>query len=183
MYKNKFKFMILAVAVSASILQGCKKDDLPDVEEEELITSISLTFTNTADAADVKTFKSVDLDGDGGNPPQTETIVLTANKTYSLKVSSLLNELENPAEDVLAEVAKEKDEHLFVYRVTGNLTINVIDRDTKNLPIGISSTAVTTGAGTGTLSVELRHQPDGQKNGTATPGSTDILRVFPLTIR
>lgn len=185
--KNKFKFLAFAALLIVSI-SACKKDELPDVNEDELITTVTLKFTNTAVASDVVTVTARDIDGDGGNPPVIGTINLRSNATYSLEVFEILNETESPAEDIKEEVEEEDDEHLLVYTPTptGLVTVNITDRDVNNLPVGLLGTVRTTSVATGTLRVELRHQPivNGvrTKNGTATPGSSDFLFTFPLNV-
>ncbi|MFC5283160.1 hypothetical protein [Pedobacter alpinus] len=181
--KNSFKYLIFAFAIVSISLNACKKDNLPDVDEEELITTISLTFTNTTDATDVKTITYRDLDGDGGNAPVISNLSLKANKVYNVAVTSILNETENPAEDVKEEVEEKKDEHLFVYKTTGaNLTFSNFDVDSKNLPVGFTARGTTGAASNGTFTIVLRHQPNGVKNGTETPGSTDLEATFPLAV-
>jgi hypothetical protein len=69
-----------------------------------------------------------------------------------------------------------------VYKTSGaNLAFSNFDKDRNNLPVGITATATTGAASTGTFTIILRHQPD-VKNGTETPGSTDLEAVFPVTI-
>lgn len=182
--KNNLKLMLLAATVVVTSFTACKKDEpLPDVNEEELITTLTLRFTNSTDPADVRTFTSRDLDGDGGNPPQNDPVTLAANTTYDMEVTQLLNDTENPPEDILAEVEEESADHLFVYKpVGGSLSITVTDKDVNNLPIGIKALGVTGAASTGTLMITLRHQPD-VKDGTEAPGATDTERLFNYTIQ
>jgi hypothetical protein len=183
MYNNKLKFLAVLLAVFTLTLNACKKDELPEVEEEELITTITLTFTNTANSADVRTITWRDLDGDGGNAPVITPLSLRSGATYNVAVTSVLNETENPAEDIKEEVEEENDEHLFVYRATGaNITFSNFDVDANNLPVGLTARATTGAASTGTFTIILRHQPGGIKNGTETPGSTDLEAVFPANI-
>jgi hypothetical protein len=183
MYNNKLKFIAIAIAVLTLSLNGCKKDDLPGVEEEELITTIRLKFTNTANANDVKTITWKDIDGAGGNAPVIDALSLKSGSTYAVIVDAVLNETVSPAADIKAEVAAEKDEHLFVYKAFGaNLTFSNFDKDINNLAVGLSATATTGAASTGTFTIILRHQPNGAKNGTETPGSTDLEAVFQTAI-
>ena len=183
MKNNPFKYLIFAFAIVVISLNACKKDDLPDVEEEELITTISLTFTNINSPSDVRTVTWRDLDGDGGNAPIITPLTLQPNAVYNVSVTSLLNETETPAEDVKEEVEEEKDEHLFVYKTTGaNLTFSNFDVDARNLPIGLTARGTTGAPSTGTFTIILRHQPDGIKNGTEAPGSTDLEATFPVNI-
>ena len=183
MLKQQLKFGLIAAIVTVISITGCKKDnELPNVDEEELITTLRLKFVNSGNAADVRTFSYRDLDGTGGNAPTIEQIRLAANATYVMTVDAVLNESETPAEDIKAEIVEEADEHLFVYKKTGaNLTITVTDKDVNNLPIGLAANAVTGAVSTGTLQVLLRHQP-GTKNGTETPGSSDIDAMFNVVI-
>lgn len=182
MYKNKLKFIAIAIAVLTLSLNGCKKDDLPDVEEEELITTITLKFANAADATDVKIITWKDTDGSGGIDPVIDALSLKSNATYSVSIEAVLNETENPAEDIKLEIVEEKEDHLFVYKPANvNLAFSNFDLDINNLPVGLSSTAKTGSASTGTFTLILRHQPD-SKDGTETPGSTDLEVVFPATI-
>jgi hypothetical protein len=180
---NKLKFLAFAALLVGSI-SACKKDELPHVHEEELITTVTLRFTNTANPNDVVTVTARDIDGDGGNDPVIGTLNLRSNATYNLAVTQILNETESPAEDVKEEIEKENYEHLLVYTATpaSLITVNITDRDKNNLPVGLVGTATTTAAGTGTLRVTLKHQPNGVKNGTAAPGSTDFEFTFPLNV-
>lgn len=184
MMKNNLKLMLITAIGAVTSFTACKKDGpLPDVNEEELITTLTLKFSNAADPADIKTFTWKDIDGDTGNPPIIDNITLAANSTYTVEIDALLNESELPAEDIRAEVEEESADHLIVYKPTGNLTITATDKDVNNLPIGLEASAVTTAAGTGTLQVILRHQPEGAKDGTEAPGSTDLDATFNVTVQ
>lgn len=188
MFKNKLKFGMIAVLALALGVSGCKKDDdeeLPEADENELITKVSLKFTNTADASDVATVTWADPDGEGGVAPTIGTLTLKPSATYNLEVSEVLNETTDDEEErnVLNEINEESDEHLWVYKPSGvNLSIVRTDKDANNLEIGLKGRATTGVAGTGTLQVILRHQP-GVKDGTEAPGSTDFEGTFPVTIQ
>lgn len=184
MYKNKLKYLILAVAAGTMMFQSCKKDELPDVDEEELITTIRLKFVNNANSADVKLVTWKDIDGDGGAAPVIDALTLKPNATYAVSVDAILNESKTPADDVKAEVLEENFEHLLVYAPSAglNLTFSNFDKDKNNFPVGLAATGNTAAASSGTLKITLRHQPDG-KDGTFAPGSTDIEAVFPVKIQ
>jgi hypothetical protein len=185
MFKSQLKFGLFAVMIAAISVTGCKKDkELPQDEEEELITTLRLKFVNKALSTDVRTFTFKDIDGDGGKPPVIDDIKLAANAVYTLTVDAVLNESASPAEDIKKEIQEEADEHLFVYKPTTglNLTITITDKDSKNLPIGLAAEAKTTAVSAGKLQVLLRHQP-GSKNGTETPGGTDIDATFNVAIQ
>ena len=163
---------------------NCKKTDPAPADENELITTVKLKFT---DGTTVQTFQWQDLDGDGGKAPTIQNVALKINKTYKLDIE-LLDESKTPLVDQTKEIVEKKDEHLFVFTPTPSnlLTYTYGDKDTKNFPIGLTGSMRTTVAGTGTLRVVLRHQPPvngmAQKNGTATPGSSDVDITFNVAV-
>ena len=171
------------------LLSQCKNADNPEPEDpNELITTVRLHFTEQGTTTPV-TFTWRDPDGEGGNPPtQFDAITLKANTTYTLTVG-LLDESKTPAEDITEEIEEKKDEHLFVYTASpaSLLTYTYGDRDGRNLPVGLTGTARTGNAGTGTFKVQLRHQsPVGGvavKDGTPGPGSDDVNLDFTLTVQ
>jgi hypothetical protein len=65
-----------------------------------------------------------------------------------------------------------------------NLTVTITDHDTntQQYPIGLETKFVTGAASTGWLRIVLRHQPN-TKDGTYTPGSTDLDVGFNVTIQ
>src|SRR6056297_867392 len=86
-----FRFSIFALAALTFV--ACEDDDDDDdtpsaVNEEELITDMVLTFTNTADQS-VSTFTFSDPDGPGGNAPSIDDIVLTDTAVYNVSVQVL----------------------------------------------------------------------------------------------
>lgn len=173
----------LALTFSPVFFSACKNDDPKPVNEEEVITTLTVVLTPTG-GGNVVTLKFQDKDGDGsGAPVTTLSGPLSPNKTYS-GVITLQDESGASVEDITAEVAGEAEDHLLCFAVTGsNLTVNASDADSNNLPIGLSSTWVTTSTGSATVRITLRHQP-GTKTG-ACPGSgeTDVEVNFTVTIQ
>lgn len=168
--------------------------DDEDHEETEQITTVTLTFTSEAGETVTAAFR--DLDGDGGASGMSDPVALAANTTYSLAVE-FTNALEQPAEDITAEVQEEAEEHqVFIYgsSVTGPasmgdglLTHDYADVEsdyTENavgddLPVGILSTITTGAAGASGdepgLRLMLRHLPE--QNGTPVKTS-DLAAIF-----
>jgi hypothetical protein len=182
MFSSKFMYLGLC---STLLVASCKTGEDVEPEENEFISTVQLEVT---EGMNTQKFTWKDLDGEGGNAPVIQKVTLAPGKTYSMKVS-FLNETVSPVEDITKEVKEEADEHLVVFTVSpaGLVSVNVTDRDAKNLPIGIESRVTTTTAGSGELRVVLRHQPPvngvATKDGTATPGSTDVDVVFPIEIK
>ncbi len=182
--KNPF-LKFAAAAVFATVLIGCDDDDTPEViNEEELITTVTYELTSTTQPA--VTFTSRDQDGDGPLVP-TVTVSgnLVANTTYTGSVR-FLNELESPAENITEEVEEEADEHEVFYNTSVNgLTINKVDNDPDGNPLGLRTNIQAGAAGTGTLTIVLRHEPKKPNNGSLSDagGETDVEVVFPVTIQ
>lgn len=160
---------------------ACKDNDPKSEDPQELITSMKITFTDSANTANVVSATFADPDGPGGNNPVTfDSIKLQPNKTYFASIL-LLDESKTPSDTISNEVEEEKNEHLFVFSNTANININITDFDDNNLPVGLSSRWKTAAPVTGTTTIRLKHQP-GIKNGDPLLGETDVEVVFPTTI-
>lgn len=177
----------IALLLSVSLLllaTACDKKNPEPVNEEELITTLKLAFAPQG-GGNAFTVQFQDLDGDGGNAPtRQDSILLQPNRSYAVTIT-LLNESDSTdVEDVTLEVKEEDDEHLFCFDASSglNLTINRTDTD-GTYPVGLATTWTTGAAAAGTLNVTLRHQPDGIKDGTCTPGEPDISVTFGVAIR
>lgn len=179
------------IAGMLAMATACKKDEdikpvtPPVTNQQELITTVKLTFTDSANTSSVSTFTFNDPDGDGGAAPTIDTIILAPNKTYLVSVL-LLDATKTPVDTISNEVLEEANDHMLFYNHAGvGITTSYLDQDTNNppLPIGLSTkwkTNATTASGTS--QVILKHQP-GVKNGTMTPGDTDVDVVFPSRIQ
>ncbi|MFT4522988.1 MAG: hypothetical protein ACI8ZN_001940 [Bacteroidia bacterium] len=172
-------------------ISACKEDVPEDPiipNEEEVITSLNFTLTPEGGGTPVVlSFK--DLDGDGGNAPAISEGTLVANTTYNGSLE-LLKELETPAEDITKEIEEEGVDHQFFFKtsVSGvNFAYN--DMDANGNPIGLSTILTTNGAGSGTITVTLRHEPKKDASGvssgdmTNAGGETDIEVTFNVEVQ
>ena len=170
---------------------GCKKDEPLDPvipNEEELITTFKYTLNPIGGGENIiLTFK--DLDGDGGNPPTISKGKLDTNTTYSGSVE-LLNELENPVGNITEEVREESNDHQLFYQSTiSELEVSYNDNDLNNNPIGLVTQVKTKAAGSGNITITLRHKPNKSGNGvqsgdiTNAGGETDIVVTFELDVQ
>ncbi|MEO1513643.1 MAG: hypothetical protein AAFV95_01480 [Bacteroidota bacterium] len=180
---NKNSLLSLAVIflLAGTLFVGCKGDDdaEPDGTDEELITTLKMIFSQ---GTETLTYTFSDPDGDGGNAPTVDTVVLKAGATYTFDVQ-VSDESKNPAEDITEEITDEKDEHLFIYTVNGaNLTMTIVDQDSNGQPVGLSGAAVTGATGTGTLNVVLKHEPDKTAADPGATGETDIEVTFAVRV-
>jgi hypothetical protein len=183
---------ILALSIFIlTVFSSCDKD--PEVpNEEELITSVSYTLTPVSTGEKViLTFK--DIDGDGGNAPViNSTSNLKTGTTYT-GVLNILNESENPAENITSEIEEEDEDHQLFFAVSGGaeskMIISYDDKDANNQPVGLKTKVSTTGTGTGKLKITLRHLPNKSASGvsagniTNAGGETDIEVNFDVVIK
>lgn len=193
-----FKFSVFALMALSFV--ACENDDDDDdtpsaVNDEELITDLRLTFTNTFDQSDT-TFIFSDFDGPGGIDPVVDDIVLTDSTVYEVKIEVLDASNPNDVEDITEEIEEEDEEHQFFFipssAAESALTIvyDPTDLDENGDPVGLRSTWTTLGttiSGT-TVRVVLRHELDKGASGvsdgdiTNAGGETDIDATFNITI-
>lgn len=191
--KNMIKGGILITATLALAI-GCKRGDTiaptpRPVNEEELITSVLLTFISTADPSDTFMLRWADPDGDGGLPAVITADTLPATTDFSLSVR-VLNESVDPVEEITHEIEEEGSAHQFFFIRTGAAPlVTYADADENGAPIGLLGLAETTASGTGSLTVILRHMPDKAASGvsggdiTNAGGETDLEVVFQVEVR
>jgi hypothetical protein len=190
------------------LVTACPDVEKPDdnVNAEEVITTVELTFTPAAGGAPL-VFAHADPENDGD--PVIDAITLPVG-SYALGVR-FLNELEDPAEDITVEIRdEESDEHqVLVYGAgvqspaTGDnaaalAEVAYDDEDANGFPVGVAHTLEATTAGTAELKVMLRHLPP--ENGVAVKNTTiaadfaaggsagiggevDVDVTFPFTIQ
>lgn len=177
-------------------LASCSDDADPEpVNEEEVITTLSLVFTPQGGGQAVE-YRFTDLDGDGPNAPVTEVIpaasTLTFGTSYDVSVS-FFNESEIPVENVTTEIAAEDDDHLVVFSYPAGLFSTFTYNDTDGtFPVGLSTqcTVGNSGLAQGFLTVILVHEGDKTASGASlggevlnasranTGGETDIEVTF-----
>lgn len=193
-----FRFSIFALA--ALTLVSCEDDDddddtPPAVNEEEVITDMRLTFTDS-DTQTSQTFTFSDPDGEGGNAPTIDDIVISDSTAYVVTIEVLDASNPNDVEDITEEIEEEDEEHQFFF-IPGNgaddsvtITYDANDVDDDGNPIGLSSSWNTFEPTTGgeTVRVVLRHELDKEATGvrdgdiTNAGGETDIDVTFNLTV-
>ena len=164
-------------------IQSCKPDDHKHDHEHDAPTKVQLIFVESLTNTAVGTYTWEDADGIGGNPPSIiDTIKLAAAKSYKVNVM-LYAKLEGVLDNITSEIVAQKNDHLFVFKnSSANVTVAITDKDANNLAVGLESLWTTGAASNGSINIVLRHQP-GVKDGTETPGDTDIDIVYPVIIQ
>ncbi|MBT8495181.1 MAG: hypothetical protein KJO07_19200, partial [Deltaproteobacteria bacterium] len=172
------RWLALPCTIAVALAVGCGDDAAnPDEgNEEEVITTVTLTFSPVSGGTDVVASFS-DPDGDGGESPTVDDIQLVVATNYTLTIE-LLNELESPAESITDEIEEEAEEHqLFV---TGDVDGPASDSasplvshsyadvesdygpnsEGDDLPVGLVNDIAGVSPGGGSLTVTLRHLPE-----------------------
>ena len=185
----KLKKLLILSIIGFVSFSSCKKDDpvtpvIPN--EEEVITNLNYTLTNITDSSDVVTLSFEDLDGDGGTDPIITGGDLNASVIYSGSMELLNASDPSDVEDVTEEILEEDEDHQFFFVTTvSGLTVTYNDSDSLGNPIGLSTNLTTGLAGTGNLTIILKHEPTKPNDGTAAGagGETDIEVVFPINVQ
>ena len=207
---NVLSILTAAVFVSAALTFACADDDdasptgPADPEEheeeddhhgpgeEELITTLKITLTPSGGGAPL-TVQFQDLDGEGGNAPVVDRIVVDAGTDYTGTVQ-VLNETETPPENITEEVEEEAEAHQFFYTPLGGFSpasISYSDKESDYVtnsgadhPVGLAFTlSVPENAANGQLRVRLSHYDDAPKDGTNLSDETDIDVTFDVQVR
>jgi hypothetical protein len=185
---STFKNLFLLATLSTLVFASCQKDDVEnpdDNNESELITTVTLAFTDSANTASVRYFTFNDPDGEGGNgPTQFDTIRLQASTTYFTSVI-LLDQSGSAVDTISNEVLEEGVDHQFFFNTTGaSATITYTDTDDNGNPIGLQTKWVTGNISTGIATVVLKHQPDikAPAPGNEALGETDVELSFVFEI-
>lgn len=179
------KFLSLLALATVLTFSCSNDDDNPDpVNEEEVITTLIATLTPSGGGQQVG-LEYRDLDGDGPDAPViTISGPLAENTTYNGSLE-LFNATETPPEPIHTEIEEEDEEHQFFFSATNGIgTFAYADQDSNGNPVGLDFTLSTATAGSGNITIILRHEPvkdaAGVSDGDITNagGETDISVTF-----
>lgn len=182
MKKTKLSLLFSLLLIgSLAAIQSCQPDESGD-DEHNAITKVELVFVDTLSNLAYGTYTWEDADGIGGNPPSViDTIKLAAAKAYKVNVMVYAKQ-NSQSLNITADILAKATEHLLVFKnSTANVAVAVTDKDANNLPVGLESLWTTGASSGGAINVVLRHQP-GVKDGTETPGDTDIDITYPVQV-
>lgn len=196
----------IALLAACSDVEGDDDHGHHHDHDHGVVTTVTLTAT-PADGGDPVVASWADPEDDGS--PVIDPLVLDEGTDYDLSIA-FWNELEDPAEDVTVEIREESTTHqVFVTGegidgpATGDdpdarVLHDSTDVDDDGLPLGLEGTLDAVAAGSGTLTVTLRHLPPQGGSPTKTagleeqvaeggfasiPGETDASVDFDLTVQ
>lgn len=181
-------YLLLGLVLMTGLFYtSCNPDE--DIDDpEEVITTLNYVLTPSS-GGDAVTLSFRDIDGDGGDDPVITGGTLGMNETYT-GIITLSNESETPAEDITAEVREEGEEHQFFFSTDiTDLAVAYADQDETGNPLGLTTTVTTGAAGSGNLTVILRHEPMKNATGvsdgdiTNAEGETDIEVTFTVDVQ
>lgn len=182
---------IILICFAALSVFSCKKEP-KEVVENDVITTVKLSLTDTTIGIPVSDWYFRDLDGDGGNPPVADTFVMSQNKYYEIQLD-LSNERQTPVQSVTAEINANKEEHQLFYHPTPLAAYSNFaykDFDANGKPVGLKISFNTQNApASGSIEIILRHFPN--KNGinvstgdiTNANGESEMEIDFPFKIQ
>lgn len=195
---QKLPLYLLSAGVFA--FASCESDD-PVIENDgELITDVTLHFTELDEAGNptgsAMTFTAADSEGIVvGTAPTVETVNLTSGKSYQLEIE-VANSIEN--EDITEEILEESDEHQFYFLgsafVGTSAPLTYSYKDANGELIGVKGTvAVVESPATNNAQIRiiLRHDLDKNYPGADNPnfenynsagGESDLDIIFPLIL-
>lgn len=198
MYNFK-RLPIYALALATFAFASCESEDPVAENEEEVITDVTLSFTElNASGTPVGTkfsFKASDPQGiELGTAPTIETVNLVKGKTYRMEIT-VANSIAK--EDITAEILAEGDAHQFYFLGTafiGSPPLTIAYDDVTGQLIGLR-TKVTVAASPGfnnaLMRVILRHDLNKSFAGATNPnfqnyeqagGESDLDINFPVVI-
>lgn len=194
------KTSIIIAFASLTVLVSCKKSEDAghphDHSSQEQITTLILRGYDVANPADTTHFLSVkweDLDGNGGNAPTIDSLLLDTGITYSMNMV-LLDKTKTPYDTISNEILERGDIHQFFYTpsatIVGKVIVERLDKDNNNpaLPIGLQTQWKVLGVPSyalpvsGTVNIVLSHYDGIPKTALPSPES-DIDISFPVRLK
>ena len=188
---KNLKFIALFLAAMPLII-SCSDDDdsTPEIiNEEEVITDVTLTFTDGNGEETTYTFTDPQYRDENYVVP---TIQLMSGETYQVETNFYNNSNPNDPEVITEEVIEEKDEHFVTYGFQ-NLAIDITrtdgasTTDSEGVQIGLSTQWIAGNPSSGDVIVSLIHQPTEKitdpAEGSYTGGETDVQVTFDVEIQ
>ena len=141
--KLKTNIILLLIASTTSML-GCQKDDpkkpTSNTPQEQITTVILKGFNHDDPMDSLHQFmiKWEDLDGDGGNPPTIDSLLLDTGYEYHINLI-IIDKNKTPYDTVSKEIEILKNVHQFFYtpsaELEGKMGVKIDEFDSNNPPL------------------------------------------------
>lgn len=189
--KMKNTKLILCLFIASLTLASCSDevDNPKPVNETEVISDVTLTFTNTDGEATTYTYTDPKYRNNDYLEP---TITLQSGKTYDVAANFYDKSDPDKVVDKTTEIIEEKDDHFVEFRFSGaNIALTRTDgdetTDSNGIKIGLFSKWTAGNPAEGTVQETLIHQPESKDtsnpNGNHTGGETDAQVTYDLVIQ
>lgn len=176
--------------VASLALNSCSNDDNDEpevVNEEEVISDVSITVTDSEGAATTYTYTDPLYRSSDYTDP---VIHLTSGETYTVEMNFYNNSDPADPEVVTEEIKEEKDDHFLEFGFeTADVTVARVDSDvtdSNGIKIGLKTQWTAGDPAEGSATVTLIHQPETKNTsdpkGTHTGGETDAQVTYNLVI-
>lgn len=185
------KFFSIA-ALTVGMLASCSDNELPeDIEGEDEITRLELTFTSQSDITDTVTLKWDDENEDEEIQESEKTVEgsFKSGVMYDAEIA-LFNKEEDFLEEDILENQLAIDAHFFVYSSSLDFMMSRASNDnarSDNNKLGVKTTWTAPSSGTGTIGIKLYHESptvsDSDGFGTAVGDDTDIDITFNISVQ
>lgn len=162
-------------AVLLLFIQSCKPKNS---QGQEGITTVYIKLTSLQFGTQVFTYKNVN------ETVTKDSLKLKAGEVYTCELE-LLDETQNPAEDLTEEVKAEATAHQFFFTPspTSMLSITDLDKDKDGKVVGITSKWTAGSTQSGTLGITLKHLGDTPKTGNISDGETDVEILLDVIVQ
>lgn len=177
--------------LSIFLFSACSDDDsIPvPVNEQEIITDVSLTFTDSQGKSATYTYTSPQYRTVDYSSPH---IQLAQGEVYTVSLAFYDKSNPDEVEDITAEVKAEKDEHFVEYRfdqtpVHLTRTDDSSSTNSQGIAIGLLTQWSPSTTGEGHVEVTLIHAPASVSTedplGNHQGGETDAQVEFDLSVQ
>jgi len=199
MKNNNFTIATILIMQAIITISSCSKEDpkkpLP-TNPQEVLTTVLISGYNHDDTNNVMyqfNYKWEDLDGDGGNLPNIDTLVLDTGIEYHCHIL-IIDKTKVPFDTVSNAIEEEKNVHQFFYTSSENLigkfSTEILDFDNNSpkLPVGLEFHLLTTSNQNnqlpifGKLNIVLSHY-DGAPKTIEKSSESDIDINFPVKLK
>ena len=172
---NKSRLTLFLLGII--LFYSCSKDDPDGVNEQEFISNVILTIESPDG-----TQQTIDWDLSETN---SQSINMEIDTNYNVGISFLNTSDPTDVEDVTLEIIDEADEHQVFFSAAGVVMEFVyMDFDSNGNPVGTQFVLAPLGAGSGSVTITLVHEPAKPNDGLDTAGGEiDIQTTFSVTVQ